>query len=103
MENIARILVIDDDPNVRKTLSGILHIKGYEVASAESGAAGMAEAQGAFVNVALIDLKLPDMSGIEVMEKIKADSPLTEAIILTGHASLDTAVEATNKGAFHIC
>jgi len=100
MENIAKILVIDDDPNVRKTLSDILRIKGYEVSSAESGTAGIAEAQQGSANVVLIDLKLPDMSGIEVMEKIKTDSPLTEAIILTGHASLDTAVEATNKGAF---
>jgi response regulator RpfG family c-di-GMP phosphodiesterase len=95
-----RILVIDDDPNLRKTLSDILRIKGYEAAGAESGAAGVAEAQRDFANVALIDLKLPDMSGIETMERIKAGSPLTEAIIMTGHASLDTAVEATNKGAF---
>jgi putative nucleotidyltransferase with HDIG domain len=100
MNNKPRVLVVDDDANLRKTLADILRLKGYEVAGAESGAAALAEAQRAFASVALIDLRLPDMSGIEVMEKIKADSPLTEAIILTGHASLDTAVEATNKGAF---
>jgi len=100
MRNNPRILVVDDDANLRKTLSDILKIKGYGVVAAGSGAEGIAEAERTVVNVALIDLKLPDMSGIEVMEKIKASSPLTEAIILTGHASLDTAVEATNKGAF---
>ncbi len=99
-ENTAKILVIDDDPGVRKTLCDILRIKGYEVASAENGAAGIAEARRIAANAVLIDLMLPDMSGIEVMEKIRAGSPLAEAIILTGHASLDTAVEAINKGAF---
>jgi response regulator RpfG family c-di-GMP phosphodiesterase len=100
MKNPSIILAVDDDPSVRRTLSDILRIKGYEVASAESGAAGVEEALRISASVVLIDLNLPDMSGIEVMEKIKAAAPLTEAIILTGHASLDTAVEAINKGAF---
>ena len=67
MKNIPRILVVDDDANLRKTLSDILRIKGFEVAVAGTGAEGIAEANRAFVNVALIDLKLPDMSGIEMM------------------------------------
>ncbi|MDD5365826.1 MAG: response regulator [Gallionellaceae bacterium] len=95
-----RILVVDDDANLRRTLSDILRIKGYDVAAAGSGAEGIAEAGGALVSVALIDLMLPDMSGIEVMGRIKLATPLTEVIILTGHAALETAVEATNKGAF---
>ena len=100
MKKSARILIIDDDPNLRRTLSDILKIKGYEVATAEDGVGGIAEANRAVVNVALIDLKLPDMSGIEVMGQIKSGSPFTEAIVLTGYAALDTAVEAMNKGAF---
>lgn len=100
MSGTPRILVIDDDANVRKTLTDILRIKGYEAVGAADGAAGIAETQRLSVNVALIDLMLPDMSGIEAMAKIRAQSPLTEVIILTGHASLDSAVEATNKGAF---
>jgi len=100
MKNNPKVLVVDDDPSLRKTLSDILRVKGYEVAAAGTGAEGVAEAERAFVNVALIDLKLPDISGIEVMGRIKLATPLTEAIILTGHAALETAIEATNKGAF---
>lgn len=100
MKNIPRILVVDDDEDLRKMLSGILRIEGYEVATAETGAQAMAEAERAFVNVALIELELPDMFGIELMGRIKLATPLTEAIVLTDHASLDTAVESTNKGAF---
>lgn len=100
MKNISRILLVDDDANLRKTLADILRLKGYQVEAVGTGAEAVAAAARNFVNVALIDLKLPDISGIEVMERIKLFTPLTEAIILTGHASLDTAVEATNKGAF---
>ena len=100
MKSLPKVLVVDDDANLRKTLSDILRVKGYEVATAGTGAEAIMEAKRAFVSVALIDLKLPDMSGLEVMGKIKLATPLTEAIILTGHAALDTAIEATNKGAF---
>lgn len=98
-EKKVRILVIDDDPNLRKSLSDILMTKGYDVVSARNGAEGLA-LSGDFVNVALIDLSLPDIPGLEVLSKIKADSPATEVIVLTGHAALETAIEATNKGAF---
>ena len=95
-----RVLVVDDDPNLRKTLVDILKVKGFEVAAAATGMEGVAEAERAFVSVVLIDLSLPDITGIEVMSRIKLATPLTEAIILTGHAALESAIEATNKGAF---
>ncbi len=95
-----RILVVDDDPTLRKTLADILGLKGYEPLLAGSGAEAMAAmAQGA-VSVALVDLMLPDMPGLEVMTRIKAISPLTETIILTGNASMDTVIEAAGQGAF---
>lgn len=100
MNNDRRILVVDDDANLRKTITEILRIKGYDAVATGTGAEGVAEAVRDFVNVALIDLKLPDMSGIDVMERIKLATPLCEVIILTGHASMDTAIEAINKGAF---
>lgn len=94
------ILVVDDDPNLRKTVSDILKVKGYETLVAGTGTEAVAAAQRATFNLALIDLMLPDMSGLDVMERIKTIAPLSEAIILTGYASMDTAIEATKKGAF---
>lgn len=100
MKAKAKILVVDDDPNLRKTLSDILRIKGYDTAAAATGAEAIAEVERGAFSLALIDLMLPDMQGLEVMARIKAISPLTEAIILTGHASMDTAIEATRQGAY---
>lgn len=95
-----RILIIDDDPNLRKTLSDILRIKGYETLTAENGGAGLAVLQETKVRLALIDLGLPDIPGLEVLARIKADYPMTGAIVLTGEATIESAVQATNSGAF---
>ena len=95
-----QILIIDDDPNIRKTLSDILKVKGYEPLIAKNGAEGLELLRQSPVNLVMIDLGLPDMSGLEVLSRVKADHPSTEAIILTGNASLGSAIEATNKGAF---
>lgn len=100
MKKNVKILVVDDDPNLRKTLADILKIKGYEVIVAANGAEAVAAAEREAITLALIDLILPDMNGLEVMAQIKAIAPLTESIILTGHASMETAIEATRKGAF---
>jgi diguanylate cyclase (GGDEF)-like protein len=100
MNKRTTILVVDDDPALRKTLADILRLKGYESVTAATGAEAVAAAQTQPISLALIDLMLPDMPGMEVMERIKAISPLTEAIILTGNASLDSAIEATKKDAF---
>lgn len=100
MKQKAKILVVDDEPNLRKTLADILRVKGYETVAASTGAEAIAAAEHETFSLALIDLMLPDMLGLDVMARIKAISPLTEAIILTGHASMDTAIEATGQGAF---
>ncbi|MDD2301759.1 MAG: response regulator [Eubacteriales bacterium] len=94
------ILIIDDDPNTRKILSDILKIKGYEPFTAKDGTEGLAFLEKGTTNLVLIDLGLPDMSGLEILSSIKTHSPSVETIILTGNASLDSAIEATNKGTF---
>jgi two-component system, cell cycle response regulator len=98
--NKPRILLIDDDIHLRKTLADILNVNGYDTVTAKDGAEGLALFEQNPVNVVLIDLMLPDMPGLRILERIKTVHPATEAIILTGNASLDTAIEATNQGAF---
>jgi two-component system cell cycle response regulator len=100
MKKKCKILVVDDDANLRKTLADILKVKGYEVIVVATGHKAILEVKQNMVSMVLIDLMLPDMSGLEVMAQIKAISPLTEVIILTGHASMDTAIEATRQGAY---
>jgi two-component system cell cycle response regulator len=95
-----RILIIDDDPSLRNTLADILGAKGYEALVAKNGTDALAVMERDEIHLALIDLGLPDIPGMKVLERIKADYPSTEAIILTGNATLDSAVEATNQGAF---
>jgi diguanylate cyclase (GGDEF)-like protein len=99
MEN-SSILIIDDDHNLGKTLSDILSSKNYTTFSATTGSEGLSILEHHTFSVALIDLNLPDVSGIDVLERIKTKSPSTEAIILTANASLSSAIEATNRGAF---
>lgn len=95
-----RILIIDDDPGLRKTLTDILKFKGYATLAAKDGAEGLSFLQRSAFDLALIDLGLPDMPGLEVLDTIKTMYPYIEAIILTGKATLDSAIEATNRGAF---
>ena len=95
-----RALLVDDDTNLLKVLSDILAAKDIETVSAETGADALAHFDRHEIDVVLIDLKLDDASGLEVMRKIKARSPDTECILLTGYASQASAIEAVNLGAF---
>ncbi len=95
-----KILIVDDDPNVRKILCDILKRKGYTILTAKNGTEAITILEENSVNLVLSDLGLPDISGLEVLHRVKTDYPFTEVIILTGNASLDSAIESTNKGAF---
>lgn len=94
------ILIIDDDPRLRTTLADILNGKGYKTLIAKDGAEGLSFMDRCAIDLALIDLGLPDMSGLDVLSRIKADHPAAAVIILTGNATLESAIEATNRGAF---
>ena len=95
-----KILVVGDDATQCQPLSDSLRMKGYETIVVSSGAQAVVATERDIFSLALIDLTLPDMNGLEVMERIKAISPLTEAIILTEHALIDSAIEAPQKGAY---
>ena len=95
-----KILIIDDDPYACQTLSSILRAKGFSPFSVGAGKEAVKAVAECFFHIALIDLQLPDLAGIKVLTEIKKLSPDTEAIIITGHASLDTAVQAMEDAAF---
>jgi len=99
MGEAARILVIDDDENIRKVLETILEDEGYIVETAETAKKGIEESEKAFYNLALIDVRLPDMEGIEILSKLRNTKPKMRKIIITGYPTLQNAVAAVNKGA----
>ena len=96
----ARVLVVDDDPGLRKSLSDILRVKGHAPGAVDSGKTALERIKDEIPAVAVIDLRLEDMSGLEVMREIKKRYPSTECIVLTGHASQASAIEAVNLGAY---
>jgi PAS domain S-box-containing protein len=95
-----RLMVIDDEKGIQEILREVLTSKGYEVDVAGSGEEGLKRISKDFFNVAIIDVHLQDMTGIEVMEKIEEISPDTEVIIMTAYASVDTAIKAIKGKAF---
>ncbi len=99
MDNPARILIIDDDENIRKVLQTILEDEGYIIETADTAKKGIARSESAFYNLALIDVRLPDMEGIELLTKLHETKPKMRKIIVTGYPTLQNAVSAVNKGA----
>jgi len=95
---LSSILLVDDDESLRKLLTNILERAGYSVKSFESGKEAIDASYEEFFNLALIDIYLPDMKGLELLTKLRKTEPEMVKIIMTGQASLDTAIEATNKG-----
>jgi len=92
------LLLVDDDEALRNLLSNILQRAGYSVKSFENGKEAVEASYEEFFNLALIDIHLPDMQGLELLTKLRKTEPEMIKIIITGQASLDTAIEATNKG-----
>ena len=93
------VLIVDDDAGIRKTLSKILEKEGYLVETVENGQQAIKASNEWFFNVALIDIRLPDMEGTKLLEILKEPEPKMIKIIITGYASLQNAIEAVNKGA----
>lgn len=100
MENYLNILIVDDDAHFGRTLSDILSLKGYRPFVAHQGKFALDIVRENTPSIVLIDLILPDMDGLTVMREIKEYRPNTECILLTGHASQTSAIEAVNMGAY---
>jgi len=99
MGETTRILIIDDDENIRKVLTTILEDEGYDVESVDTAKKAIERTRRKFYNLALIDIRLPDMEGIELLTKMKNTTPKIRKIIITGYPTLQNAVEAVNRGA----
>jgi DNA-binding NtrC family response regulator len=96
-----RILIVDDEKSQRDMLSGSLQKEGYSVAPAESGFEAIGLCEDKYFEVALIDLKMPGMDGIELLKKLKEINPEIQVIIMTAYGTIETAVEAMKLGAYH--
>jgi len=94
------ILIIDDEEFIRDNLNRILEKEGYEIILAERGSDGINVVGSNDIDLILLDLNLPDMNGIEVLKKVKQLSPSTLVIVITGYATVDSAVEALKLGAY---
>jgi len=97
---MAKILIVDDEEMIRSTLKDILEDEGYETDEAADGKAGLEKLKAGEYDVVLCDIKMPKMDGLELLEKGLEARPEAQFIMLSGHATIDTAVEATKKGAF---
>jgi len=99
MGETTRILIVDDDENIRKVLTTILEDERYDVESVDTAKKAIERTRRKFYNLALIDIRLPDMEGIELLTKMKNTTPKIRKIIITGYPTLQNAVEAVNRGA----
>jgi DNA-binding NtrC family response regulator len=99
LDRAARIIVIDDDESIREMLSTILEEEGYSVDTAESGKEALLKTNAVFYNLALIDVRLLDMEGTELLVRIKDTVPKMRKIVITGYPTVHNAIEAVNRNA----
>jgi DNA-binding response OmpR family regulator len=99
MLKIPKILVIDDDDSIRSTLALTLEAEGYTVDTAKDGEEAIAKSYSNFFNLAIVDWRLPDIAGTDLLGKLKETTPKMAKIMLTGYPSMNTAIDAVNKRA----
>jgi Response regulator containing CheY-like receiver, AAA-type ATPase, and DNA-binding domains len=94
-----KILIVDDTKNIRKLLSTCLEVEGYEVITAEDGQQALNLIESEFFDIVFLDIKMPEMSGTEVLKRIRAMKKNMPIIIMTAYATVKNAVECTKLGA----
>jgi DNA-binding response OmpR family regulator len=97
--NAVRVLIVDDEPHIRKSLMRALELSGYVVESAESGQGALDKLRAARYDVMVLDMRLPDLDGTQVMHAARQLDPDLIILILTGHATLHSAITAVKAGA----
>lgn len=93
------ILIVDDDESIRRTMDLVLENEGFRTDSASSGLEALEKLEKTFYNAALLDIRLPDVEGTELLKKFSERSPQTITIMVTGYPRLKNAIEALNNGA----
>lgn len=93
------LLIVEDDADIRETLSAILRKRGYRIDTAKNGREAIEKSKTKFFNLALLDIKLPDMEGTTLLRKMHENVPKMMKIMVTGYPSLKNAIEALNFGA----
>jgi two-component system, NtrC family, response regulator HydG len=100
-EGPVRVLVVDDEPGIRRALQRILSGPGFSVTVAEDGEAGLALVLSGAPDVALVDIRMPKLDGLELLTRVKEKGSQTEVIMMTGHGTVEEAVAAVKLGAYH--
>jgi len=93
------ILIVDDDPSITEVLKLILEARGYEVDTASTGNEAIEKSKSKVYNLAILDIRLPDMEGTKLLKAMRDSSPKMVKIMLTGYPQLQNAIEALNNGA----
>src|SRR4051812_45306804 len=97
---MATVLIADDEKSIRKTLREILEYEGYKVDEAEDGAQAFEKLKEGDFDCALLDIKMPKMDGMEVLDKLQGTDSSTPIIMISGHGTVENAVDAVKKGAY---
>src|SRR5687768_3869961 len=93
------LLVIDDEPNILTSLRRALELEGYDVEVAGSGRIGLQKLEERDVDLVMLDVMMPEMDGLETLKRVREAQPDLPVLMMSGHASIDTAVQATKLGA----
>lgn len=101
MKETRRILIIDDERPILLTLEALLGRHGFETETAATAAAGLKALKNKAASLVLLDLQLPDIQGLEMLDQIKAERPETQVIVLTAHDTLANAIDSIKRGAYH--
>jgi DNA-binding NtrC family response regulator len=96
---LKKILIVDDDAKIRSTIAKILNEKGFQTDTASSGKDAIEKATTEEFDIAILDLMMPEISGMDVLIELKKIKPKTKIIMITGFATIDNAVQAIKKGA----
>jgi DNA-binding NtrC family response regulator len=95
-----KVLLVDDEAEFVETLAERLEVRGFDVTTASSGAEALERIQEREIDLVVLDVQMPGLDGVEALRQIKQRKPLIEVIMLTGHATVQTAIDGMKLGAF---